>query len=246
MLQDKSTRFTLFATGILLLGLFLVGWLLSRTAAARRGAEPLPAPAVAPEVSGPVAPPPTVETAPDPALPLDAAGLPRADYQVITDATLVDDPGNEGDSFLLSTSEGTRRFSLYFVDTVETDGGQPEAARDMAAYFGFESEEPLRELGLEARNFSLRLLRANHFRIVTRWEKSPDDGSFLAFVFVQDPDQGLVNLAQWLVRYGLARIVPSDSALPDGMSAEQFRQLLLQEEDRSKADSHGAWNRKSP
>lgn len=245
MIQDKSTRFTLVATGILLLALLLIGWLLSRTAGARRGAAAAQPSAVV-ETAAPAAPVPLPpdESAPAPSLPLNAEGQPVADYQVITEVSLLDDPANDGDTFLLKTPEGQHRFCLYFVDTVETDGGQPDAARELAGYFAFDSEEPLRALGLEAREFSLRLLRANTFRVVTRWEKNPGEDAFYAFIYLKDPEQGLINLAQWLVRYGLARIVACDRAQPDGMSAPRFRELLLEEEDRSKAEAHGAWNRK--
>ncbi len=246
MIQDKSTRFTLVATGILLLALLLIGWLLSRTASARRSAAAAAQPTAGVEAAGPsvTVPPLTGAAVPAPSLPLNADGQPMAEYQVITEISLLDDPANEGDTFLLKTPEGQHRFCLYFVDTVETDGGQPEAARDMAGYFGFDSEEPLRALGLEAREFSLGLLRANEFRVVTRWEKNPADDAFYAFIYLKDPEQGLINLAQWLVRYGLARIVECDRAQPDGLSAPQFRDLLMEEEARSKAEAHGAWNRK--
>lgn len=251
MIQDKSTRFTLFATGILLAVLFLLGWLLSRTANAKRAATPIPAPvpaAVTPVIPAPAAP--DEPAAPLPSLPLDADGQPKFQYVVLTDVSLLDDPANDGDTFLLKTSEGNHRFCLYFVDTVETDGGQPEAARDMAGYFEFDSEEPLRALGLEARDFSLRLLRASTFRVVTRWEKSADEAAYLSFIYLKDPDNGgFINLAQWLVRYGLARIVPCDRDQPDGgqgLSAARFREVLLGEEERSKEEAHGAWSRKAP
>ncbi len=249
MIQDKSTRFTLFATGILLLVLFLLGWLLTRSATAKRdaAAPALPVPTTSLPPVAPVPPAPLENRPPAPALPLDADGQPRFEYVVLTDVTLVDDPANDGDTFLLKTAEGTHRFGLYFVDTVETDGGHPEAARDMAGYFGFDSEEPLRALGLEARNFSLRLLRASAFRVVTRWEKSEGADAYLAFIYLKDPDSGeFVNLAQWLIRYGLARIVPCERDQPDGASgtitAPRFREMLVEEEARSKAEAHGAWS----
>jgi endonuclease YncB( thermonuclease family) len=244
MIQDKSTRFTLFATGILLLALFLISWVLSRAATARRASAAPPIPIVAPVAPEPAAPAGPVQ--PLPALPLNDEGRPVADYQVLTEVTLLEDPANDGDTFLLKTPEGEHRFCLYFVDTVETDGGQPEAARDMAGYFGFDSEEPLRALGLEAREFSLRLLRASAMRVVTRWEKNPDEDAYLAFIYMKDQERGLINLAQWLVRYGLARIVPCEQDQPNGATAAQFRGQLLEEEALGKSEAVGAWNRKVP
>lgn len=237
MIQDKSIRSTLFATGILLLGLVLLGWMLSRRAGARREGVALAAAAPGAVMR------PAAAAVPTPTLPLKADGRPVAAYQVLTEVSLENDPGNDGDTFVVKTPQGPQRFCLYFVDTVETDGGQPEAARDMAGYFGFDSEEPLRALGLEAREFSLRLLRASAFRVITRWEKNVEEDAFEAFIYLKDPEVGLINLAQWLVRYGLARIVPCERDQPGGPTAQEFRALLLEEEARSKAEAHGAWNR---
>ncbi len=242
MIEDKSIRSTLFATGILLLGLVLVGWMLSRRAGARRaaaGAAAASAAAAAPAAVGR----PAAAAVMAPTLPLKADGRPVAAYQVLTEVSLENDPGNDGDTFVVKTPQGPQRFCLYFVDTVETDGGQVAAARDMAGYFGFDSEEPLRALGLEARDFSLRLLRASSFRVITRWEKNAEEDAFQAFIYLKDPQEGLINLAQWLVRYGLARIVPCERDQPGGPTAAEFRALLAEEEARSKAESHGAWNR---
>ncbi|MES2708438.1 MAG: hypothetical protein V4726_17730 [Verrucomicrobiota bacterium] len=243
MMQDKSTRFTLAATGILLAALVILGWSLSRTAAAKRGAAPLTN--QGPAVTEPIVPPvPAKEAAPS--LPLDARGQPIAQYQVITDTQLIEDPANDGDTFLIKTPEGTRRFSLYYADAVETDGGQPESAREMAENFGFDSEEPLRTLGVEARDFSLRLLNSTPFRVVTRWEEVPGDNSFYAFIYLKDPEQGLIDLSQWLVRYGLAMIRVCERDCPDGTPAAQYLLRLREEETRSQNESHGAWSRKSP
>ena len=250
MIQDKSTRFTLFATGILLLVLFILGWLLSRTAFARRGTTVVAAQSAAPAAPSPAPVVRDERVPPPPTLPLDASGQPRFEYVVLTEVTLMEDQANDGDTFLLKTPEGAHRFCLYFVDTVETDGGQPEAARDMAGYFEFDSEEPLRALAVEALNFSLRLLRASAFRVVTRWEKSAEENAYFAFIYLKDPDTGdFINLAQWLVRYGLARIVPCERDQPEGdrgLSAARFREILIEEEARSKAEAHGAWSRKAP
>ncbi|RYD27053.1 MAG: hypothetical protein EOP86_25100 [Verrucomicrobiaceae bacterium] len=163
---------------------------------------------------------------------------------MITSTGLVEDSANDGDTFLIRTPDGPKRFSLYYADAVEPDGGQPESAREIAENFGFESEEPLRTLGVEARDFSLRLLRSTPFRVVTSWEDAPEPNSFYAFIFLKDPDQGLIDLSQWLVRYGLAMIRPCGRDCPDGTSAADYLERLRGEEARSQQESHGAWSRK--
>ena len=249
MIQDKSTRFTLAATAILLLALFFIAWWLTRAATSRRDAATRPKVVLITAPTGAAAAPVPVPPADSkvPTLPLDTNGQPLAEYQVITGVTLEENADNEGDTFLLKTPQGAHRFCLYFADTVETNGGQPQAASEMAGYFELDSEERLRGLGLEALEFSLRLLRSNAFRVVTRWEKNPEGDAYYCFIYLNDPDQKtMINLAQGLVRYGLARIVPCERNQPDGTTAAQFRDLLVKEETRSKEESHGAWNRKSP
>lgn len=246
-MQDKSTRFTLAATGILLTALIILGWSLSRTAAAKRGSTPLQGQPAA--SGGALPPPPLPAVSPKdaaPVIPLDAAGKPMFQYQIITDTALLDDPANDGDTFLVKTPEGTRRFSLYYADAVETDGGQPESSREMAATFGFDSEEPLRSLGVEARDFSLNLLKSMPFYVVTRWEEAQEENSFYAFIYLKDPDKGRIDLSQWLVRYGLAMIRPCGRDSPDGTHAEQYVGRLKLEETRSRNEGHGAWARKAP
>ncbi|MDB6133227.1 MAG: comEA [Verrucomicrobiales bacterium] len=244
-MQDKSTRFTLAATGILLAALMILGWALSRSAAAKRGNSASQAPASQTAVPAEPLPPPAVSLKEQaPSIPLDARGKPIAQYQVITSTGLVEDSANDGDTFLIRTPDGPKRFSLYYADAVEPDGGQPESAREIAENFGFESEEPLRTLGVEARDFSLRLLRSTPFRVVTRWEEAPEPNSFYAFIFLKDPDQGLIDLSQWLVRYGLGMIRPCGRDCPDGTSAADYLERLRAEEARSQQESHGAWSRK--
>lgn len=241
-MQDKSTRFTLAATGILLAALILLGWILSRTAASKKRDTPPPA-AVGPVSSPPVAPLPVpgLEGLP-PAMPLNDKGEPLAAYQVITDTALVEDAANDGDTFLIKTPDGAKRFTLYYADAVETDGGEPGTAREIAEYFRFDSEEPLRKLGAEARDFSLRLMKNTTFRVVTRWEPVPNDDAFYAFIFLKDSEQGLVDLSQWLVRYGLAMIRPTDRENPDGTSASEYLKRLREEETRSQSEALGAWS----
>lgn len=248
-MQDKSTRFTLAATGILLAALIILGWSLSRTAAAKRGASQAQgqSQSLAPAAAGaPLPPPQPAGTAKEaaPTIPLDPSGKPMFQYQVITDTSLMDDPSNDGDTFLVKTPEGARRFSLYYADAVETDGGQPASSQEMAANFGFDSEEPLRSLGVEARDFSLNLLKGMPFTVVTRWEEAPEENSFYAFVYLKDPDKGRVDLSQWLVRFGLAMIRPCGRDCPDGTPAEQYVERLKIEENRSRTAGQGAWGRK--
>lgn len=237
-MQDKSTRFTLGITAAFIAILALVGWGLKKRVPTREAAPP--AATVAESFEEPSEIPAGGD--PPPSLPLDSSGKPVAEYEVLTGCQLLEDPGNDGDTFLLRTPEGDHRFCLYWVDAMETDGGQPEAARRMAQHFGFASEEPLRDLATEAREFSLRLLRAFPLRVVTRWEPQPEERAFAAYVYLMQPEnQPPINLSEYIVRHGLAMIRPANGVLPDGTPPDRFLQILRRGEAEARQENRGGW-----
>ncbi len=124
---------------------------------------------------------------------------------------------------------------------METDGGQPEGTRKLAEYFGFSSEEPLRALGVEARDFSVNLLRSFPFRIVTKWRREEQENAYLAYVYLQQSKEQYMNLSEYIVRFGLAMPRPTDEILPDGATAEQFEEDLHNAEAEARAESRGGW-----
>jgi endonuclease YncB( thermonuclease family) len=240
--DDKSTRFTLTVTAVFMVVLIVAAWLLKRNAADR--GKPADNTAAAPAA----APKPSTANS-LPGIPIGDDGAAKSEYEVITDCRLEDDPANDGDTFRVATPHGSRLFRLYWVQTVQINGASPEATREAMDHFGLKSEESLRDLAVEARDFTLNMLRSVHFRLVTRWEKDPVDGAWLCFAYALDtstPQESLQNVALLLVRNGLALIRPCGRPLPEAdLSAGDFQNQLTAAESEAKQSLSGGWARRN-
>ncbi len=150
---------------------------------------------------------------------------------------------NDGDSFKVDTGTGEHVFRLYFVDCPEKQrhpaGG--ERLADQGSYFGGLGEDEILRAGVAAREFSLKLLRAGDFTVVTRWEKVFDSGRYYGHVLVAGPDGKPADLAEQLVAAGLARIHTMGADHPGRGSEREVRQRLRQLEDDARNGGRGAW-----
>ena len=222
--------------------LIIAAWALKRNAADR--ARPAPANSVAAEAPRPAA----GSAAALPSIPLGNDGKPKSEYQVLTDCRLEDDPANDGDTFRVATPQGSHLFRLYWVQTVQMNGGSPAAIREAMDHFGLKTEDQLRELAVEAKDFTLNTLRSVHFRLVTRWEKDPAEDAWLCFAYASDSaplQPALHNMSLLLVQNGLAVIRPCNRPLPEPeTSAGDFQNQLAAAEDDAKRTLSGGWARK--
>ena len=154
--------------------------------------------------------------------------------------TLAEDRSNDGDSFEV-LHEGKRHVvRLYFVDCPEKSRHQYNGSRiaEQGRYFGGLTEEETVGIGERARDFSLNLLGAGAFTILTRWEKVFDSERCYSFVSVPQGDLG-----ELLVSEGLARIFTKGGNRPGGESAAAGKKRLQQLEQQAKAAGRGAWRR---
>ena len=240
--QDKSTGYTVGLTLLIMTVLIIAAWALKRNASERvvpHSAEPAAA--------GGQSRPATKGTA-TPSIPLGEDGKPKSEYQVVTDCRLEDDTANDGDTFRLATPQGSHLFRLYWAQTVQMNGGSPESIREFMDHFSLKTEDRLRELAVEARDFTRNMLRAVPFRIATRWEKDPADGAFLCFVYASDADAAkprLQNIALLLVQNGLAIIRPCSRPLPEiDTTAGDFQDHLTEAESEAHRQLSGGWAKK--
>lgn len=234
--EDKSTSYTLTLTVLLMAGLMVSAWALKRNAGDHNPAPP------------PVQTDKTTQAgAVTPTIPVGDDGKPKSEYQVLTNCRLEEDPTAEGDSFRIQTPQGSFRFRLYWVQTVPVNGGGPELIREFMDHFEIKSEQRLREVAAEAREFSVNLLRSVHFRVVTRWEKDAA-GAVLCFVYATDGDPArpsLQNLGLLLVQNGLAVIRPVSRPLPEpNTKPGDFQNLLSGAESEARRMLCGGWARK--
>jgi endonuclease YncB( thermonuclease family) len=125
-------------------------------------------------------------------------------------------------------------FRLYFVDTTESRvwGKRSE---EQAAYFGVTRAEAIK-LGEEAKAFTAAALQ-RPFTIQTRWRKVFGPTRYYACVFTADGK----DLAELLVRNGLARIYGTRTALPDGSSSRTYLATLAGLEQQAKFAGLGGW-----
>jgi endonuclease YncB( thermonuclease family) len=235
--EDKSTSYTLSITLLLMAVLVIAAWALKRNAGDKS-----PPPVQPDKVLSQIP-----ENGGTPKIPVGEDGKPKSEYQVITNCRLVEDPANDGDTFRVHTPQGAFLFRLCWVETVPLNGGSPEVIREFMDHFELKTEDRLRELAAEARDFTVNTLRSVHFRLFTKWEKDAA-GAVLCFAYAMDSDAvtpRLQNLAELLVQNGLAIIRPGTRPLPEPATTPgDFQNQLTAAEDEAKRLLCGGWAKK--
>ncbi|MBL9132548.1 MAG: thermonuclease family protein [Verrucomicrobiaceae bacterium] len=160
-------------------------------------------------------------------------------YETLQNARLVDDNGNDGDSFKIAHAGGEHVFRLHFVDCPEKRDYALVSGRlkDQAEYFGGISVARAVRVGQTAKLFTEKLLREGRFTVHTRWREVYDSGRFYAMVFFDDGEE----LSEKLVRAGLCRIHTAGTPLPDGRSEFDFESRLRALEHEARTAKRGAW-----
>ncbi len=162
-------------------------------------------------------------------------------WEKFENCTLMDDRGNDGDSFILRHGGESHTFRLYFADCPEKYRSNLNAERlsQQAAHFGGISVESAVATGQEAREVSLDLLRAGPITMETRWEEVYDSGRYYAFVRVGGKD-----LAELLISKGLARVHTAGAVRPGVASERPLRDSLFKLEQSARSRRLGAWGRR--
>lgn len=165
---------------------------------------------------------------------------PRAtgEWATLAGCTLVEDKGNDGDSFVLRHEGRDYTFRLYFVDCPEKYRHQFNGDRiaEQGRYFGGLSEDETIAVGESARDFSLNLLRRGPVEVLTRWEAVYDSERRYAFV-----KAGGQDLVEALVSRGLARIHTKGANRPGGKSSRDEQSRLHSLERQAKSQRLGGW-----
>lgn len=175
----------------------------------------------------------------------DQPAPPRSEHDgsfvVLKHARLVDDSGNDGDSFKIAHDGGEQILRLYFVDCPEKRQYSlvNDRLKDQAGYFGGLSIPQTVATGMEAKAFTEKLLREQRFTIQTRWEPVYDSARSYALVFFDDGQE----LSEKLVKAGLCRIHTKGTVMPDGQREFDFENRLRALEREAKATQRGAWGK---
>jgi endonuclease YncB( thermonuclease family) len=159
-------------------------------------------------------------------------------WRMHENCTLVPNESNDGDSFHVKVKRTEYIFRLYFADCAETDDSVPDRVKDQAEYWGISEKAAIR-LGKDAAKFTRKYLE-NGFTVWTQMHEAmgrSDKNRYYAVVMV-----GEKNLAEELVRNGLARIFGQDTDLPDGTKSTTFWWRLKTAEREAKKNRVGAFS----
>jgi len=106
---------------------------------------------------------------------------------------------------------------------------------EQAAYFGLTRAGAVK-LGQQAKAFTAAALQ-KPFTIQTRWRPVYGSPRYYAFVFTAEGN----DLAELLVKNGLARIYGTRTPLPDGRGSRTYLATLKSLEQQAKSAGLGGW-----
>ena len=161
--------------------------------------------------------------------------------------TLIADPANDGDSFLIQTPEKKLRVRLYFVDAPETGAywdSDLRRIREQMRYFGLSTERNVLDFGAEAARFTKEQL-AQPFDVYTSFASAlgrSTDGRVYAFVRTASGN----DLAELLVKNGLARTYGVGREGPDGATRDEIKAHMTDLEATAMLKNKGLWKASDP
>lgn len=161
--------------------------------------------------------------------------------------TFLTDESNDGDSFLVQTSDKQQRVRLYFVDCPETSAtAKSDATRicEQFRYFGLPDPKSVIEVGQQAKAFTAQAL-AKPFTVITSFASAlgrSAQGRIYAFVRTSDG----ADLASLLVARGFARAHGIGHETPDGKSREEMSEHLKDLESSAMLARAGIWAKSDP
>ncbi|MGC3991628.1 MAG: thermonuclease family protein [Chthoniobacteraceae bacterium] len=146
---------------------------------------------------------------------------------------------NDGDSFHVVLKDGKEViFRLYFVDTPEEEAVYRDRIAEQGAYFHLSSQAVM-QVGREAEVFTRNEL-SRPFTVYTRWRSALGRSKLPRYYAVVIASDGK-DLAQALVKHGLARIYGVRTPLPDGSDSRNYLDKLHLQEADAKAHHLGGW-----
>ncbi len=170
-----------------------------------------------------------------------------AELQKFSDARLINNPANDGDSFLVKADGKTLHVRLYFVDCPETSTSSKSDAlrvREQTRYFGLSHPARVIHFGNKARTFVEGRL-ANPFTLYTAFASAMGrsrKGRIYAFITTSDGN----DLASLLVKNGLARTRGTGRKTPDDIPRNEMIKRLRDLEISAMLKRIGIWSESDP
>lgn len=168
-------------------------------------------------------------------------------FEILEDCTLIENRGNDGDSFHVMTRKGDQELRLYYVDAPESSARQYRDGNtnykriaEQGAAMGGLSQAETTQIGVEAKNFVKKLLTGKKFRVATVWESVYNSRRSYAYILV--PYKGQERyLHELLIAHGLGRIHTKPYMLPDSTASSRHKKHLYNVEKHAKKMNYGAW-----
>ena len=170
-----------------------------------------------------------------------------ADLQMFSNARLINDPANDGDSFLVEANGKSFHVRLYFVDCPETlfaSKSDAQRVREQTRYFGLSDAARTIHFGNEAKTFVDHVL-VKPFTVHTAFASAlgrSSKGRVYGFITTADGN----DLASLLVKNGFARTHGIGRETPDGVSHAEMIERLRDFEISAMLKRVGIWSESDP
>jgi len=170
-----------------------------------------------------------------------------ADLQMFSNARLMSNPANDGDSFFVKFNGKSLHVRLYFVDCPETSisfRSDARRLREQTRYFGLSHAARTIHFGNEAKAFVEHIL-AEPFTVYTTFASAlgrSAKGRVYGFITTADGN----DLASLLVKNGLARTHGMGRKTPSGISRNEMIERLRDLETSAMLKRIGVWSESNP
>ena len=170
-----------------------------------------------------------------------------ADLQVFSNARLINNPANDGDSFLVGADGRSFHVRLYFVDCPESSISSKSDARrvrELTRYFGLSDATRTIHFGNKAKTFVEHVL-VKPFTVHTAFASAlgrSSKGRVYGFITTADGN----DLASLLVKNGFARTRGIGRKTPDGVSRDEMIERLRDLEIAAMLKRIGIWSKSDP
>jgi DNA uptake protein ComE-like DNA-binding protein len=177
-----------------------------------------------------------------------AVAAPPMVLQTFSNAVMVaDHPANDGDSFIAMAGGVRHHLRLYYADCPESRATQDadfKRLREQRRYFGLPAETNVLRYGRAASAFTRKAL-SKPFTYYTAFVSAmgrSDDTRYYAFIRTADGQ----DLAELLVRQGLARAYGMGRETPAGIPQDEYKAWMADLEAAAMMQRRGAWADSDP
>ena len=170
-----------------------------------------------------------------------------ADFQIFSNASLIDNPSNDGDSFLVEANGKRFHVRLYYVDCPETSTSSKSDARrvrEQTRYFGLSDAARTIHFGNEAKTVVEHVL-LKAFTVHTAFASAlgrSSKGRVYGFITTADGN----DLASLLIKNGFARTYGMGRKTPNGVSRNEMIERLRDLEISAMLKRIGIWSESDP